>query len=1585
MDNFIVPPMEEELVLPTEKEASEKAFYAAATTGEDPVQKFFTAKMDLETTGTSEFVNVAEKRWKEEQDVSTRDAVESVIADPNIDRNTKLGVLQQYSLSGYIPKSLKDRYIEKTAATVVDEATPTQREQQDWVIANLENRRAQMNIEAREKDIAENRGKLQSLMGGVEHLYSAAGNTLGLVSDEDYEASHKEYKKHKEVNPISTGIGTALGLIAGAIPAAIPGALTGIVGAGAATAALAGGTLAGTSRFAELGQEGVDTDARVNAALVEAGLTTVDFALPIFKAAGLLKAVIANGGAAVAINELSIGAQNTILEAYPELKNANIDPANVTVAAVFGGLVGAVFGRRANVDIDENGSMRGTKVPAGSPADATTTANPKTAANLGHAALQDTEGALAKALGTNKGQIVSDWALPKVIDEDIQKMHPNMSRQLNQIDEEVRQAFEDFRYDPNVVNATKREEDNEAIYEIVREVQGAKYQPANSTFVPSTNAVEGRMVFGPNEDGFFTKFDDAWQAASNLADLIKKTIPEAERGDLRVVGRGTAKNGRKLGPFKVEWNYKKEYPMGDNAIQVFGPDSIQTSVSFLGKFKTDMSALARSAAGRWFFPTGRLPEAVERGAIRATERGARLERVFVKLFDQHIAGTKHGDELNTIINDAEELGVDAFSKAELSAKFPNLKEAEIDNLFETHTYWRRMNHYFHAFANRETRNDLMNKKMSGVYTNEGQYIGAMSKEVPANELSKIKEVWDLDTGAPIVYKADDPGIQSKTLVKVAENIQDGTNRYRYALVGKSHKIDMLPAEVLPRIPGYSPRVTKERFFVDIIPNKMKLDGESVSDPRSLREFSQTIAAARTMADGEKIKASMVDRYPNHTVNVRPERRDTYGSVISGMEVHTQIFKQAKKRGERLPSLNGPARIEDRLVSAIKMAKSLSHMGAWGQWEQNFIDSFKKSFPMFLNKGEFPQKATDIVPLQNMGKEEAKLFKTAHRLWEYYANQKNYETLGDHLWKKNLHIVADVLEKWKIPAGAVRDLADKENLLVRIPKQLSTTMYIHGAPVRQWLVQPAQLAEMHLINPETFGKSLHDLVLTRLYLSSVLKGEVQDVFENVIVKAIQKSGGDIDDFMNTIKAIQKSGMIEGIDMNVLVHGFFKEVDRNLVENTLEKITKDAASLAKAPIRVARAYGFDAAELTNRIGLFLQTKQMWMKKNPDKNWNTKENIEEIAYEATRLSGTMSRAGNLPYQEGALSMIFQFAAISHKLTMNMLQDNATILTPGQRTRLAVARMGLYGLEAGAIGGGVAYYFVDDSDDPEIVANAEAVRRGIMDYAANNFIASIVDPDTPSDMAVTMGMSPYSERFLPYFDVASEMMKLFDDRPSTNPRFAAVGMSGSFVKTVREMRGWFTGREITPENFKLAALEAAELASGMSHISQGYVMLGMKEKVTANGNNIGMQYSAAEAYGKMLFGINSLKEQQLYETLVIFGDHEANKKQIAKDIHQTLMNMEVKVGERSEIDVANQINAYMSFLPESQMSRQDKEDIVGEIMGLQRKRFTSVNESMFTKLLKRNQAEQTESDKKALNNISRSKDPKTQELIKLWNEGKL
>src|SRR5687768_17682690 len=48
-------------------------------------------------------------------------------------------------------------------------------------------------------------------------------------------------------------------------------------------------------------------------------------------------------------------------------------------------------------------------------------------------------------------------------------------------------------------------------------------------------------------------------------------------------------------------------------------------------------------------------------------RSTRLEDAFIKAFDEHVAGTKHGRELNHLIDEAEGIGKEAFSKAEISS------------------------------------------------------------------------------------------------------------------------------------------------------------------------------------------------------------------------------------------------------------------------------------------------------------------------------------------------------------------------------------------------------------------------------------------------------------------------------------------------------------------------------------------------------------------------------------------------------------------------------------------------------------------------------------------------------------------------------------------------------------------------------------------------------------------------------------------------------------------------------------------------------------------------------------------------------
>ena len=409
------------------------------------------------------------------------------------------------------------------------------------------------------------------------------------------------------------------------------------------------------------------------------------------------------------------------------------------------------------------------------------------------------------------------------------------------------------------------------------------------------------------------------------------------------------------------------------------------------------------------------------------------------------------------------------------------------------------------------------------------------------------------------------------------------------------------------------------------------------------------------------------------------------------------------------------------------------------------------------------------------------------------------------------------------------------------------------------------------------------------------------------------------------------------------------------------------------------------MTNRIGLYLQAKELWKQQNPGKNWATKENKEVIAAEALRLSGLMNKSGNLPYQEGTLSVFFQFAAISQKLLMNILQDNATIMTPMQRARLAAVRATLYGVKYGIPGGAVIYHFIDQSEDPELKKNAELVKRGVVDYVTNNLIATLIDPDTPSDLAISKSLTPYSEGFLPYYDVAAESVKLFDNRPSSNPRYPAFSLASSFGKTVDQMQGWFITREINGQGLQEAALEAAELASGFNNYSQGLLLLGIRDKVTANGNRLGEQYSLAEVYGKMFLGSQSQKEIDDYEQIAIMADRNEGKKEMAKEIHQGLMNIRGKIGEQESDIYYKRLNSFVSLLSERHFNHQDRIDVINQVLELDRRSYTSLKQSILADIWKYHSDKQTESNMKMLDILKRSKDPKTQEFVKLLEEGKL
>lgn len=1215
--------------------------------------------------------------------------------------------------------------------------------------------------------------------------------------------------------------------------------------------------------------------------------------------------------------------------------------------------------------------IKGTPhIPEGSVGKVTEAANPIVAEKLGTNVIADPTGKIADAIGTDKGAVVYDWVLPKIMSEKDALGSPDLRADIAHMDESAKVLFNDMRYDPNIIQTTKREEEVTRIKQIQEESRSPYYQQSASKWNETDAGFEFKSVYGRKTGGYTSE-----KATQNAYESLKAQVdqlPVEERGTLSIVEQ----DGQKY----IIHENKKKYD--DLSLRVFGPDSI--SVSVLGM---DMSNFARSPAGRWFFPTGRLPEWVQKAAARGIERSARIRDDFTKEVRNNIATTKYGKELNILINEAEEKGIEAYSKAEIQTKFPILSTSAVDDLFSTHMYWRRLQQYSYNWINREQRHHLVADNMQGIYDKAGNYKGAATEKITASELSEVKEVWNFDHDNILTLDAQLLNRTDKKIIRLAEPIDTPNGRYTFGIIGEKHTLDILPTEVIPRIPGWSTRRVKENFFVDVIPKSFKLNGKVLEDAAGLRDHAQTKAAARSEREGYAIAEELKKDYPEeqYIISVRPERQDNWGQVITDYGIHQEMFKHSMKRGEKLPSLSGEARYEDRLHTLNATINSMATMNAFRAWETSFRNSFTKSYSKFT-QGEFPTYAIDIKPLQNMDKALKADYDTAHALFKYFERMKNIETLGDFYWKKIGYYVADILESWHIPSGLIREVVKKGEPIQTIGKKLATMTMIHlSPPPRQWLVQTAQQWEMMAIDPTSVAKSNSLALVLKMYYSAdarmvtSLSAPIKDIATKTGM-ALNK------DFIKIAEAIRSTGLLQSVDMNTIVHGVFREADRALLESNPEVALRTLETALKTPVRVSRAVGFDVGELHNRLSLWLQMKDQWIKRNPDKDWNTKEAIEEISYDSYNLSGHMSRASMLPYQEGFLSMIFQFASINQNLLMNVIQDNATKLTPLQRTKLAAIRIPLYGAKYGLPGGVLAYTFINNSKDEEVRKNEEIIKRGLMDYTANKMIATLIDPTIKSDMAVSKILSPYSEHFLPYFDVMVEAWKMFDKDLSTNPRIPSASVFTAFSKTVDDMQGWWVTRKVTDENiYKQMAFEAAEMASGFSSYSKGMLMLGMKDQVTRNGNKLGMQYSTAEVYAKMVLGVSSYKEADEFEALKLISDMNAGKKEMAKDIHQQLMNQRTKIGEKDFGDYIKRLNSFISLMPEAHFSHQDKLDVMDEIAKLDRNSYTTLKQSIFMDYWKHHEEKLTQERVKLFDILRNSQDENTQKFVKSFEEGKL
>jgi len=976
----------------------------------------------------------------------------------------------------------------------------------------------------------------------------------------------------------------------------------------------------------------------------------------------------------------------------------------------------------------------------------------------------------------------------------------------------------------------------------------------------------------------------------------------------------------------------------------------------------NMDGFAKTFLGRHIFPSTTMMDTwIPKAASSASMRSTKVESDFVRVIKDDILSVKQREELGKELRLVQE-NQKWKSYRDLAASNSHLSKAEVDSLYSGYVNFRRLTDYQYEWANLADYKIRHAQGQKAIYTNTGDHLGYGSR-VGETEASQVKYAWDMDEGKAVRIefdKAGKPVLNGKEIVRLdnpmnktldeVDDIQGGFQRladdniFEFGLVGGKTKLQELPQRTLNRIEGYVPRKNVENYYIKKIPKQVRVNGELISDPNKLAKYAKTIGAEWSEARAISLRDKFAEEFPNYRIEHVQDRLNTTDSIITDHKVHQEIVEHSRKRGERLPTLDAgvKARLDDPLESMVDSIRSSVRLGIWSDYVDVFRKNYTKAFREFLDEGQFPNVITDLKAPAVKSKENIEKFKAAQVLFRQFTNQQYKVTKGDDVWKAVFHGIGDLLEKTNIRgiSEASRNIAREGNLLTKVPKSLTSALFLHLNPLRQWPVQVQQQLEWALLMPKNaIGRMQATGAVGMAILSkaSYMKG----VDKSVYTIAQKASGMNAKEFDDVVKAIHSQGLPQSVDLNMMLHGIVNDAKLSLDASVGKKIFETPTNVIKTPASLGKAVGYTPAELSNTIGTWLFARDRWLRDNPGKNWNTPEAIAKISGDAWDLAGSMStRAGAMPYQDGFVSMFFQFAAIQQKMLMQLFSGKT--LNKMERGKLVAAKMVLWGAYGTAFNA-VLDKMVANIDDVNFQANWNEYKGGIMDAITNKLIDVMFKEsgEPASNLAISGSMSPLPAAH-PYIQVVEELIKALDNDPYSNPRFAFVGSIGGVYQAAKDIKNVFTAHPMdSPDTWMMAAREAVESASGWNNYQKAMLIKEIGDKRDKFGNNMGLQLGEEEMIAQ-LFGVITKDELLTYKMANAKFEESNYVKDRAKEINDFMKTHEAKYGTPDWDEGLRRIRAINTFTPEHL-----QEQIEDEVLKLQRRMGKSSGENSIQYIL--------------------------------------
>ena len=1114
------------------------------------------------------------------------------------------------------------------------------------------------------------------------------------------------------------------------------------------------------------------------------------------------------------------------------------------------------------------------------------------AVGLAMAAISDTTGEMAHAVGVTKNEIGAQYFLPKMKDEVVKELTPELLRRAEEIEQLHKSLYDTL--ETAGINYTKAEKEAslKAISEELNNVDGMTLYMGSSTLEPrfggTIAATDGESLFGTavygktEKKGFgsvaqaLERADEAGMGRSEVT-IYKKNNSTGELDEIAPTAETVAEAGTPYGgDYYIGRKFSRAFDSRDAAI--YGGDAVTSSgrlrnSSFIGD--------VTSRFDNWF----------ARAALKAADTGTAVEKRILDVVKKDISSLPRGEKSKLFL--ALEQGALGDGKVYTVSQLKTIYGMSNDTINGYYSY-RKLQDMTWFQTNRRYRKELAArgmKEVSGLDPDLGKQFGAL---VPVEQASAVKFVFDAKQNKVIQvtpeYATEMYG-KGFQFAKMDSAIKGLDSRTSHLLIDNSTtKLRALSDNPLPYINGYYQRSYKEYYFIDRVPKTgLRVDGEYITNEKILQtKYGSAHSAGShkkrmdSKAAGMNAALKSTDDYYYHV-----RRANELGDAdVKELQMHNS-YKNAAK-GRSATRLEGDmdhtlATIEDPMESLFRNIRTMSKYVAMEDYmasaKQRWVNTYGKA-----SGGQFPGKFDDVAT----GILSEKDYANARAIHNQLGMMHSAASTTDVRWKDFILSVAEIFEGGISGAigidSGVRALADVSP--VAAVRTLSSTMFIALAPLRQLVIQPAQLLQLSAITPMyvasgAFTKELFALSLSRATWSYP---ELAAKTNKVGAKMFGVSESEYSAIAK--QYLDKSGLPYSVDSHIYIDGVQRDVHRSHLDSTASKVLDGALSPIRAGISVSKQMGFDVGEFINLTGSWLVSRKRWMEANKDlaPKWMEKQYSDVIDADARAISYAMTQPGTFQYQTGLLSVPLQFMSVPHKALLSVLPEfmgGSKTFTQVEKNKLALVNIILLGGTGAGLDTAIDYMFKETGADidPDMML---AIRGGLMDIGMNSLLRTLSDDKAdPTAIRFSDAFAPIADGIIPGVEL---MMNLWDGKMSAmvGPSFQAAGK----FKDVFESFQVLTAKPDMSTTDKVieALVSVGRLSSGFDAGVKAMIARNAAIFVSKSGDPI-VEATYQEAMAKM-FGLTTYSEDAVWKAIIDSSDRRKTAENWAKIVHSQYNN---------------------------------------------------------------------------------------------------